>query len=373
MHPLAPSAPPPGFMSSHWTDDEIILSLDQINRGSPIPDDVIVDNPYLYDPSNLQDGAWFFVRRAEEKETKHGLWRAKGAACEIFANSAISGWRTTFEFSQIQAPIEEKTVWMIQEYKITLKGQHDQTKSQESTLCRVFSCCNETKPEQRDDLDTLDFLSLMSVFELHTSSSDGQRSIGEPQVNSQAEGVVSSLIDKSGDHSDDDCILRGDYLELNDLVDAASHSSSSESSSRPSFASDEYFDSMALLRDLDDDEKKEDLNGNGSNGSYNTMTCVLQPAPLESLVKGGEAAAEETQQAPAINKSEPPSETSTDQAAKRLKAERMDEGPSHSCRPTTSSSSSSSSSSSDEAGRVATRAEKRTKKLMKYFLCFIPF
>lgn len=105
------------------------------------------------------------------------------------------------------------------------------------------------------------------------------------QVNNQTEGVGSSLVDKPRDHSDDiaadlDCILRGDYLELNDLVDAASHSSSSESSSRPSFASDEYFDSMALLRDLDDDEKKEDLNGNGSNGSYNTMTCVLQPAPL---------------------------------------------------------------------------------------------
>lgn len=386
MRPLAPSASPPGFMSSNWTNDEIILSLDQFNRGSPIPDDVIVDNPYQYDPSNFPDGAWFLVRITEEKETKHGLWIAKGSACEIFADSAIIGWRTTFEFSQLQAPIEQKTVWMMQEYKITPKVQHDQTKSQESALCRVFSCCNETKlehknkinneknPEKNNDLDTLKLLSLMApVNPPHTSNNDEQRSIGEPQVNSQTEGVGSSLVDKSRDYSDAelDCIARGDYLEVNDLLDAASHSSSSENSSRLSFASDEYFDSPALLRDLDDDKKK-DLNGNGSTGNYNIMMCVFQPAPLESLVKGSEAAAKETQEAPDNKKSKSHSESSPDQAAKRLKAEHRDEGPSHSCRATTSASSSSGSSSSNEPGRLATKEEKRKKKLMKY-LCFMPF
>ncbi|CAN4093805.1 unnamed protein product [Withania somnifera] len=372
MRPLDPSAPPPGF-SSYWTNDEIILSLDQINRGSPIPDDVIVDNPYQYDPSNLPDGAWFLVRTTEEKETKHGLWRARGLACEIFANSAICGWRTTYEFSQVQAPIEQKTIWMMQEYKITPKGQHDQAKSQESALCRIFSCCSDTKPEhknkinneknseQNNDLDTLDLLSLMARFDSpHTSNNNEQRSIGEPQVNSQTEGVGSSLVDKSRDHSDTelDCIARGDYLELDDLADAASHSSSSENSSRLSFASDEFFDSLALLRDLDD-EKKEDLNGNGSTDNYNIMTCVLQAAPLESVAK-------ETQEAPDNRKSKSHSEPSPDQAAKRLKAKRTDEGPSHSYRATTSSS------SSNEPGGVATKDEKRTKKLMKY-LCFMPF
>ncbi|CAN4122795.1 unnamed protein product [Withania somnifera] len=383
MRPLAPSAPPPGFMSSYWTNDDIILSLDQINRGSPIPDDVIVDNPYHYDPSNLPDGAWFLVRITEEKETKYGLWRAKGSACEIFANSAIIGWRTTFEFSQLQAPVEQKTVWMMQEYKITSKGQHDQTKSQESALCRVFSCFNETKPEhknktnneknpeQDDDLDTLDGLGLMASVNPHISSNDRQHSIGESQINSQIKGVGSSLLDKSRGHSDAelDCIARGDYLELDDLGDAASHSSSSENSSRLSFASDEYFDTLALLRDLDD-KKKEDLNGNGSTGNYNIMMCVLQPAPLESLVKVSDTAAKVTQQAPDNKKSKSHSEPSPDQAAKRLKAERADEGPSHSCRVTTYSSSS--SSSSNEPERVAIKEEKRTKKLMKY-LCFMPF
>ncbi|MCD7453453.1 hypothetical protein HAX54_020994 [Datura stramonium] len=399
MRPLAPSAPPPGFMSSCWTNDEIILSLDQINRGSPIPDDVIVDNPYKYDPSDLPDGAWFLVRLTEKEVRENGFWIARGEACEIFANSAICGWRTTFEYFKFQAPWEQKTVWMMQEYKITPKGQHDPTQSQESALCRVFSCCdenlnNEMKPEDKNkinneksseknnDLDTWD-LSLMESFGSHTSN-HGERSIGEPQVSSQTEGVGSSLVDKSRDSFGDDivaeldCILRGDFLEMNDLVDAASHSSSSENSSCVSMASDEYFDSLALLRELDD-EKKEDLNGKGSTSNYNMMTCeiifeVVQPAPLVSLVKGSDAAAKETQQAPDNNKSKSPIEPSPDHAAKRLKAERTDEGPSHSCRATTSpgASSSSSSSSSHEPGRAARREEKRTMKLMKY-LCFMPF
>ncbi|KAK4352012.1 hypothetical protein RND71_027530 [Anisodus tanguticus] len=395
MCPLASSAPPPGFMSSCWTNAEIILSLDQFNRGSPVPDDVIVDNPYQYDPSNLPDGAWFLVSSSEKKETKHGFWKAKGSACEIFENSAISGWRTTFEFSQVQALFEQKTVWMMQEYKIMQKGENNQNKSKESTLCRVFSCCdenliNETKPEhknkinneknpeQNDDLDTWALqLSLMASLNQHTSTNDGQRSIGESQVNNQTEGVGSSLVDKfkylPGDDivAVSDCILREDYLELDDLDDVASHSSSSGNSSRLSFASDECFDSLALLRDLDD-EKNQDLSGKGSTSNYNIMMCeiandvVVEPAPLGSLVKGSGAAAKETQQVADNNKSKCPGEPSPGQAAKRLKTERTDEGPSHSCRATTSSS----SRNSHEPGRVARREEKRMKKLMKYF-CFM--
>nr|XP_009594623.1 NAC transcription factor 32-like [Nicotiana tomentosiformis]XP_016449206.1 PREDICTED: NAC domain-containing protein 74-like [Nicotiana tabacum] len=389
MCPLAPAAPPPGLIGSCWSDDQIILSLDQINCGSLIPDDVIVDNPYQYDPSNLPDGAWFLVSSNEKKETKHGFWKAKGESCEIFANSAIYGWRTTFEFVEAQVPIGQKTVWMMQEYKITQKEQHDHIKSKESALCRVFSCSdeninnerkpeninkvnNETKPEHRnDDLDTL-LLSLMPSITPHTSSNDGQRSIGEPQVKNQTEGIGPDLFD------DDivaelDCIFREDYLELNDLVGVASHSSSSENSSRQSLASDEYFDSMAFLRDLDD-EKNQDLHGKGSTSNYRIMMyrrendVVMQPTPLESLISGSAAVAKDTQPGPS-NKAKFPSKSSPEQDVKRLKAEcTNDEGPSHSYRATASSSSSSSSSHEP----VATREEKRKKKLKK-FLCFMPF
>lgn len=70
------------------------------------------------------------MRKTEEKSTEYGLWRVKDSACEIFANSDISGWRTTYEFFQVQASIEQKTVYIMHEYKVTPKGQRDLTKSQ---------------------------------------------------------------------------------------------------------------------------------------------------------------------------------------------------------------------------------------------------
>ncbi|KAL3372051.1 hypothetical protein AABB24_008544 [Solanum stoloniferum] len=374
MRPLSPSAPPPGWMSSYGTDEEIFLVLNKINRGSPIPEDVTEDNPYKYDPSNLPD-TWFLVRKTEEKSTEYGLWRVKDSACEIFANSDIIGWRTTFEFFRVQASIEQKTVYIMHEYKVTLQGQHDLTKSQESALCRFFGLWNGV--EQDEVRHLLGYNSLIPSVNPDTSGNDGQRSIAEPQVNRQIEGVGSSLVGKSIDQFVDDkeaeidCIIRGDYLELDDLIDGASHDSfSSENTSRQSFASDEFFSSRALLAELDD-EKKEDLSGKGSTSNHSIMMCqiandvVVQPGPLGFLIKGIDAKAKETQQAPDNDKSK-----CQDQAAKKLKAERTDEGPSHARRATTSSSSS--NSSSDEPGRAARREAKRSKKLMK-FLCFMPF
>ncbi|XP_049362869.1 uncharacterized protein LOC125827609 [Solanum verrucosum] len=373
MRPLSPSAPPPGWMSSYGTDEEIFLVLNQINRGSPIPDDLIEDNPYKYDPSNLPDGAWFLVRKTEEKSTEYGLWRVKDSACEIFANSDISGWRTTFEFFLVQASIEQKTVCIMHEYKVTPKGQHDLTKSQ-VIFNELMVWLNILQDEVRH---LLGYVILIPSVNPDTSGNDGQRSIAEPQVNRQIEGAGSSLVDKSIDQFVDDkeaeidCIIRGDYLELDDLIDGASHdSSSSENTSRQSFASDEFFNSRALLAELDD-EKKEDLSGKGSTSNHSIMMCqiandvVVQPGPLGFLIKGSDAKAKETQQAPDNDKSK-----CQDQAAKKLKAERTDEGPSHARRATTSSSSS--NSSSDEPGRAARREAKRSKKLMK-FLCFMPF
>ncbi|XP_069153542.1 uncharacterized protein [Solanum lycopersicum] len=390
MRPLSPSASPPGLMSSCGTDGEIFLVLHQINRGSPIPDDLIEFNPYQYDPSNLPDGAWFLVRKTEEKSTEYGLWRVKDSACEIFANSDISGWRTTYEFFQVQASIEQKTVYIMHEYKVTPKGQRDLTKSQESSICRFFGLWNDA--EHDDVRHLLSYFSFIPSVNPDASGNDGQRSIAEPQVNGQIEVAGSSLVDKWIDHSEIDCIMRGDYLELNDLIDGASHdSSSSENTSRQSFVSDEFFNSRALLAELDDekkedlsgkgsllaelnDEKKEDLSGKGSTSNHHTiMMCqiandvVVQPGPLGFVFIGNDAKAKETQQTPDNDKSK-----SQDRAVKKMKVAKKlkDEGPSHARRATTSSSSS--NSSSDEPGRAARREEKRSKKLMK-FLCFMPF
>ena len=63
---------------------------------------------------------------------------------------------------------------------------------------------------------------------------------------------------------DDDCFSSGDYLELDDLVDGESKSSSSDNSFCMTPTSVKYFDSEALLRDLgakiNRDEQGKDAN-----------------------------------------------------------------------------------------------------------------
>lgn len=56
----------------------------------------------------------------EKKETEFGFWREKDAPSEILTSSAISGQRTTLEFIEFQDAREQKTNWVMQEFK--LKG-----------------------------------------------------------------------------------------------------------------------------------------------------------------------------------------------------------------------------------------------------------
>lgn len=67
----------------------------------------------------LADGFWYLVHSNEKKEFDHGFWKAKGEACKIYSNSMITGWRTTLEYFEGQVPHEQKTDWIMQEYRIT--------------------------------------------------------------------------------------------------------------------------------------------------------------------------------------------------------------------------------------------------------------
>ncbi|KAK4387578.1 hypothetical protein Sango_2364400 [Sesamum angolense] len=89
------------------------------------------------------------------------------------------------------------------------------------SLCRVFLCSGHKGEEENEAAVPV---------------------MADTRPNSSPEGF-----------SELDCILRGDYLELNDLEDPESHSSSSQNSSCPSKLSDEYFDSSAFLRDLEEE------------------------------------------------------------------------------------------------------------------------
>ncbi|KAK3043091.1 hypothetical protein RJ639_001206 [Escallonia herrerae] len=106
--------------SASQTEEELFKSLRKIIDGSPLPGNVITDvNPYQYKPSHLPEG---------KKDSENGFWKVKGKACEIFTNSTITGWRTTLEFYEGQAPHGPRIDWLIQEYGITYKGVGNNSK-----------------------------------------------------------------------------------------------------------------------------------------------------------------------------------------------------------------------------------------------------
>ncbi|KAK3043646.1 hypothetical protein RJ639_000062 [Escallonia herrerae] len=115
-----------------WTEDKLFKSLRKIIDGSPLPGNVITDvNPYQYKPSHLPEG---------KKDSENGFWKVKGKAYEIFTNSTITGWRTTLEFYEGQAPHGRRTDWLIQEYGITYKGVGNNSKPKTLNTMTVDSC-----------------------------------------------------------------------------------------------------------------------------------------------------------------------------------------------------------------------------------------
>lgn len=86
--------------------------------------------------------------------------------------------------------------------------------------------------------------------------------------------------------SEEDCISRGDFLELNDLAIPGSHSSSSQNSSCPSNISEVSFGSSAFLRDIEEvantlkqEEEQQQLPSSGYRFTASVMPndVVLQP------------------------------------------------------------------------------------------------
>ncbi|KAI3513195.1 hypothetical protein L1887_20522 [Cichorium endivia] len=79
--------------------------------------------------------------------------------------------------------------------------------------------------------------------------------------------------------------LTGDYLELNDLVDdPGSRSFSSVNSSCLTMTSDEYFDHVALLQQLEDDAVDEKMNDSSVNFNLSApVNSKLVICPVTSV------------------------------------------------------------------------------------------
>lgn len=170
-----------------------------------------------------------------------------------------------------------------------------------------------------------------------------------------------------------DCFSRGDYLELLDLDNPASRSSSSDNSSCMTMSSDEYFDSIALLRDLESEsnqalaQKDKDCKLSVT-ASLRPDEVVVLPASQGSYIsnEGGKPHAVETDSSINGNGHR---DLDIQRAVRNQGANHWGEGPSSNFHAV-GASSDGHVASPDEEEKAARRRRKKSKK--KY-LCFVPF
>lgn len=263
--------PAPVDITKFWTEEEIFKSLEEFKSGSPLPAYVTADvNPYQFKPSNLPEGIWYFCSEVNKK-AQHGFWKATEEACDIYSNSAMTGWRVTLEYYEGLAPHGQRTNWVMQEYWITKRELCQNSKPKVSdSLCRVYLSDEESPsfelPPEHDlaDISNTNPVNCVPTTAPNADSNTVQLSKSESlEKNMFNETRCQALAERSPRHhplenlAECDYISNGDYLELIDLADPDSNSSSSVGSSFRTFTSEEYFDSVALLRELDAEIKDQ--------------------------------------------------------------------------------------------------------------------
>ncbi|KAL5558095.1 hypothetical protein UlMin_034306 [Ulmus minor] len=272
-------------ISSDFTDEEIFNCLGKLMSGSPLPSNVISDvNPYQHKPSNLPEGIWFFLNTKANKETNDGYWRTNGEACRVFSHFSITGWRSTLVFYEGKAPHWHQTDWVMKEYWITKKElPEDGNEKAPSLLCRVFFR-GVSQAEMSSQLTH----SAVGNSENYT----GQGSTSRPQI-SEDYGAGPAVRERLPENllgmPEVDYVSAGDFLELRDLDIPASPSSSSDSSC-VTMSSDDCFDALELLQDLEP-EARHDHGRNDTDcklrifASSKPSEMIMHPASTETLDK----------------------------------------------------------------------------------------
>ncbi|PKU71267.1 Protein BEARSKIN1 [Dendrobium catenatum] len=229
---------------------------------------------YLYNYNNYQSCTeWRNI-----KVKRIGYWKPMDEIT-IFQDAATVGGKITLEFYVGLEPFGNRTGWKMQEYHRDQKSYPESNFSQDYQLmCRVFlqnektsKICDFKLPNEEqlnpssscDDDDVLHVESLLMRFvedEESSLSTDAQNRsqpfTGSDEIVQAAadSNEVAALEDQNSFSSSDSHAYFGfpmdDYLELNDLCDPGSASSSSNNSSNISFHSNEYFNSEELLRCL---------------------------------------------------------------------------------------------------------------------------
>ncbi|MFS7952166.1 putative transcription factor NAM family [Helianthus anomalus] len=334
--------------NEYWTNEAICMSLFNFKSGKPLPVNVTSDvNPYQHKPSDLSAGLWYLCSGVKT-DAECGFWQETEAACEIFSNSVILGLRTTLQFHEGRAPHGRKTDWVMQEYRITNKYDNDPMDLR--ALCRVFLVDENRPPSGHCTADINVIISIdFGPKAVSTSELVGKTVENKSGLSLMTRGSPVRFLENS---SKRDCILTGDYIELNDLIDPGSCSSSSSDSSGLTMTSEEYFDSMALLQEVQDDMIDQEVKD--SSGKLNPS------APVKSKEVVIHTA---TSASPVNNKECQPPAKETSKAEKRTASTSNGVN-------ITSSSSISENTSKEENNEHVRRTKRR--KIMKY-LCFLAF
>lgn len=294
-----PASSHPADIGLDCTNEELFTAFERMVTGSPLPSNVINDvNPYKHEPTNLPEGIWYLINSNEKTSAECGSWKTKGEAREVFANSAIIGWRATLQYYEGQVPHESKTDWQMQVFSITQKKLCEKSKAKEaSILCRVFLGGDQSPDQnvqQKTSVTDVDNTKLNYSAEqlMKGGSNTSIGSTSEAKVSKDGEARILAVTERPADQHveiplEPDYLSRGDYLELLDLDIPSSISTSSRNSSCLTITSDECFDSLAL-QDLEPeiDQVLEQRNTGyrlNISSSHITDQVVMLPATPGSL------------------------------------------------------------------------------------------
>ncbi|XP_058069135.1 NAC domain-containing protein 30-like [Magnolia sinica] len=303
MCPSAHVSPP--CIDLHADDVEMVMHLERMQRGDPPPSNVITDlNPHTVAPNNLPEKMLYLcnLEHPRAEAIQEGYWQPRGEDHRILMNSPTVGWKTTLEFHTGQAPDGEKTDWMMHVYRMGQRGSN--------LLCRVFlndgQTLNNVELEPRSQGDTEVDVEGILMYMLETEENEttnssqvvGRKEHGQPDVSTNHPHDMG--LDRLPQYPPEGYdFSAGDYLELNDLL----MSSISESTCIASMTSDEYFDSEALMCDLENGnmtasvpnmEQWHDSCRFNVSASQGLHQMVIQPPPSGSLHGNNNPQAKET-------------------------------------------------------------------------------
>ncbi|XP_030950416.1 NAC domain-containing protein 13-like [Quercus lobata] len=368
--------PVPSGIESDVTAEKIIGCLCKIDKGDlrDHPSNLMSDIDFLrYDPENLPPGMWFLIHSEVDGVYDHGKWSIKGEAYKIVLDSMTTCLRTTFEHYKGQGPHERRTNWVMHEYRILKSRQFEGSNMKETnSLCGVFRYGEQSQNHEKQL--KLGSTNTASENHIHTTqsvvpnadNSIGQSSTSQPQVSVADNRVILALRERSPDHQHQNLHEvedhpEDDYLEILDLENPLSPSSSSESSC-VTISSDDWFDSVALMQEMESENNQR--NAGYVSAPVKPNMVVVLPATSGSLNREKMLTPSEI---PKTDSSTPESAVHR-QGSKIPKPNLRNEGSSsnsHNLTPPFSSH-------IVPADQENTAAVVRKKKFRKY-LCFMPF